>query len=864
MQSSFHALSTVKVLTTLKSDPKKGLNEKEREKRLAEYGQNVLPTPPSPSLFKQIIAQLVNPIVLLLLGTASIAAFTGKAFDSGLIFAIVIFMAGVGVFLERQSEKSLEKLKSLQASTTTVLIKGVPTIIPSEEVVPGDIIQLQDGETVPADARVVTASNIRTDEAALTGESLPVRKQEKKLSEKTPLAEQSNMIFAGTAVVEGAVTAIVVKTGQHTEVGKIANLINQSEQAETPLQQELEKIGKFLLYVTISSASVILVVFLLRGQSVIDSLMTTSSLAIAFVPEGLSAVLTVTLALAVSEMVAKKVIVKRLLAAEGLGSVTHIATDKTGTITEGRMRVAKLYLSNKTFDVGDKDLKKHAAYERLMAIVRFCNNNKGPTEQALVGFLEDEGFSFELEGRRQEYRFTSDVKRMSVVHESAGEVMLLSKGAPDVLIPLCTTNIEGKNASFSAKAKSHALEVAEELASQGFRVLAVADKVYSGRGSNDNREAEETELCFVGLVALMDPLRPTVKETVDGLRAAGVTPLMITGDHPAIARYIALQAGIISDKKEKVLTGNDLDKVLVRSVLPENEQQLLNARVFARVRPEHKVLLVDFYQQQGYRLAMTGDGVNDAAAIKKANVGIAMSNGVGLTKDIADVVITGSYDALLRAVAIGRTVKLRTQLYLHYLLSGNSCQVGIFFVAVLFNTPIPLTSAMLLLINIFTDAAPAMAMAVEPEDPAVIKGRANATSSILSPTLLRGIIVQALLSTALLSGVFFYFLPQGIEIARTAVFTIYLFQKALRGMTARSFTRSILEYGLTTNWMMNIALPTVFIAWWVMCYLFPQVFGMVSLQLSTVAALLGLALLLPIAEELTKKWNAVALQNKAE
>jgi Ca2+-transporting ATPase len=354
---------------------------------------------------------------------------------------------------------------------------------------------------------------------------------------------------------------------------------------------------------------------------------------------------------------------------------------------------------------------------------------------------------------------------------------------------------------------------------------------------------------------LMDPLRETVKETVAGLKLAGVTPLMVTGDHPAIARYIATQAGIISSQEERVLSGDDLDKLLVQSMVPEFAEQLLDARVFARVRPEHKVLLVDFYQRRGFRVAMTGDGVNDAAAIKRADVGIAMSNGVGLTKDIADVIITGSYDALLRAVGIGRTVKLRTQLYLHYLLSGNSCQVGIFFIAIILNTPIPLTSAMLLLINIFTDAMPAMAMAVEPEDPQVLKGNAMATSRMLSPALLRGVVIQAIVSTVVLSMVFLFSLPLGVVWARTAVFTVYLFQKALRGFTARSFTRSVVQYGFLTNRLMNLAIPSVFGAWAVLSYGVPQFFGLMRLPWQTVAALFGVAMVMPVVEELTKLLN---------
>jgi Ca2+-transporting ATPase len=399
---------------------------------------------------------------------------------------------------------------------------------------------------------------------------------------------------------------------------------------------------------------------------------------------------------------------------------------------------------------------------------------------------------------------------------------------------------------------------ARHQAGQGFRVLALADKKHPGNASDETRPQDEKDLYFIGLVALMDPLRPTVRETVAGMHRAGIEPMMITGDHPAIARYIAEEAGIIAKHSgaETVLTGDQLDEILTKSARPDSRAALAEARVFARVKPEHKLLLIEHFQMLKYRIAMTGDGINDAAAIKKADVGIAMSNGVDLTKDIADVVITGTYDALLRAVSVGRTVKLRTQLYLHYLLSGNSCQVGIFFVAVLFNWPIPLTSVMLLLINLFTDALPAMAMAVEPEDPDIVKKKVTQLSQrILTGTIFRGIIVQAILATIMLSGVFAFFLPAGLAVARTAVFTTYIFQKAVRGFTARSFTKSVFQYGFFTNRLMNIALVTVVAAWIGVTQLRPEWFGMVQLPLQTSGALLGVAMVLPVIEELTKLAN---------
>lgn len=848
-------LSSKEVLAKQKVDPERGLTADERARRLEKYGYNRLPEPRRTTLLEHFLAQFKNPIVLLLLGTTVISALTGKVIEPMLIAGIVVFMASVGVFLERQSESSLEKLKKLQSDTTSILVDGKIEHVPTETIVPGDILLLAEGDKVAADARVIQTVNVKLDESALTGESLPVVKKDMVLGADTTLAERRNMIFAGTSVVEGAVKAIVIDTAAHTQLGVIASYLQKQVVRRTPLEEELTRVGRFILIATLVSTVGMLIVLFLRGETILEALLTTTSLAIAFIPEGLSAVLTVTLALAVADMVKKKVIVKKLLAAEGLGSITHIATDKTGTITEGRMFVTKVFLNGKLYDVADPGLPKIEIFPRLIDIIRFCNNNKGPTEQALVAFLDRNGFSYELEGRRVEYQFTSSLKRMSVIYQHNGRLRLFSKGAPEVLIPLCAT--QGNDKPFPVEEQEKALAAAVDLASQGFRVLAVADKPHNGPVRQDDRIEAERGLNFIALIALMDPLRSTVKDTVKSLKAAGITPLMITGDHPEIARYIAEQSGIIQHpKKETVLTGSDLDHLFGHALLPGTKEKLMNARVFARVRPEHKVMIIDMYQQLGCRIAMTGDGVNDAAAIKRADVGIAMSNGMDITRDIADVVVTGEYDALIRAVSIGRTVKLRTQLYLHYLLSGNACQIGVFFFAIALVLPVPLTPIMLLMLNILTDALPAMAMAIEPEDPDITKRRAEfLPKRIISREVVTGILSQALVSTLALGTVFYLSLPQGLIVAQTSVFTVYIFQKALRSFTARSFTKSVFTYGFFSNRLMNIAFPLVIGVWFTMVYLLPGVFSMQPLDLNTVLGLLGIAVLMPITEEIVKAWN---------
>lgn len=854
MKNAFH-LTVPDVLSHLHTNPDQGLSAAERLKRLEKFGTNTFPEPPKPSIFQKFLEQLKNPIVMLLIGTSIIAGVTGEAVESALIVAIVAFMAGVGVFLEQQSEKSLEKLKALQTATTTILQDGKNVQVPTESVVPGDILVLTEGDKVPADSRVIYVSNAQVDEAALTGESLPVTKTTIKLADDTALADQKNMAFSGTAVVAGSMRAVVVANGKDTELGKITEYLNAQEVRLTPMQVELERVGKFLLIACLLLVALILVILLYRNEPFLSSLLTTISLAIAIVPEGLSAVMTVTLALAVKEMVVKKVVVKKLLAAEGLGSITHIATDKTGTITEGRMKVAKIYLTNKLYEAQDKKLSNDSEFERLINVIQFCNNNKGPTEQALVAFLNHHGYSYELEGRMVEYQFTSNDKRMSVVRKHKGQVRLFSKGAPDVLIPMCNKNLSGTTA-FTDKEAQEALKIAEELASQGFRVLALADKTHKGPATDKNRDTTEAQLTFIGLVALMDPLRETVKETVTQLKRAGVTPLMITGDHPAIARYIAQQAGIIDSKKDVVLTGNDLDSLFAKSGMDESKETLLHAKVFARVRPEHKVMIVEMYQDLGYRIAMTGDGVNDAAAIKRADVGIAMSNGMDVTRDISDVVITGTYDALIRAVAIGRTVKLRSQLYLQYLLSGNACEVGVFLVTVFLGYPNPLSPIMLLTINVLTDAMPAMAMAVEPEDPDVTKRKVSKKiEPMLSSTVLRGVTVQGVTATMLIAFVFIKALPYGLVYAQTITFTYFVFHEALRGFTARSFTKSMFTYGVFSNRLMNIAVPSSLVVWAFCVYAVPSLFGTVPLSALAIGEVLILSLIPPVIEEATKLAN---------
>jgi Ca2+-transporting ATPase len=842
-----------------------GLTHAEAAKRLRASGPNVLSHAPTVTLWWQIWEQVANPLVGILLLTAGFSALTGKWLEAGLIYAIVGIMTVVGVLLERQSDRSIQELTKLHTPTTTVIRQGVQRSIPSSEVVPGDILKLGTGDVIPADARLISAWQLQVDEALLTGESFPVPKTTERLSQSTSTSEQTNMIFAGTAIVDGHATAVVCATGNDTQLGKIAEYLSTTTPPLTPLQKELSKIGSVIFVCTLVAAATILVASLWRGESVVDSLVTASALAVAFVPEGLTAIMTITLALAVKELVGKKVLVRRLFAAEGLGSITHLITDKTGTLTAGKMKVAQLVLDQTIFAVDSKKVLNHALLPTLIDVLRYCTNDHGPTEEALVSFLESRGKELRSDERENEFPFTSELKRMSVTRYHRGQLWLFSKGAPEVLIPLCATAATAKRShvAFTSARQKEALETAEELASLGFRVLALCDRQLEK--PHRSRTQAEQQQRFVGLVALMDPLRETVPETVLGLKKAGVVPLVMSGDHPAIVRFLAEKAHILKPN-QPLLTGSELDELLPRSDDPEIRAQLLSTTAFARVRPDHKVQLLQLFQAAGRQVAMVGDGVNDAPAIKAAQIGVAMQSGTDLTKELADVVLTGSYDALLRGVNVGRMVKQRLQLYLHFLLSDNANLLGLFIVSFWLELPYPVTPVIALITNLLTDGLPALAMAVEPEDPQLVNSPDGVhTQAIISPAVIRGIFSQTLVTTALLGGLYWWYADHAytteeVALARSVLLTAYVWQLVWRCWSARSLTQPIRVYGWFSNRLMLVAMALVVAAWGVMTYLLPGWFGLAPVTGSALAAALAISPL-PAAVETVMKWyNRVSLQ----
>lgn len=857
-------LSPQEIATSLKTDLENGLTNQEASLRLKEYGENKIEIKERDGIFKLFIDQIKNPIVLLLIGTAIIAGLTGETIESILIISIVLFMSLIGVVLENTAGNALEKLKKLTSLEATVIREGKKIVVDISQIVPGDLIYLHEGDKIPADARVVEENELQTDESILTGESVSVSKDIAVLKEENlSIGDQKNMVFSGTFVVEGNGKAVVVNTAQRTELGRIAEKLAESENKQTPLQHQLEKLSKIILFLTLGVSFLVLVFGVIRGQTITESLIQSLSLAIAFVPEGLSAVMTVTLAIGVREMVRQNVIIKRLIAAEGLGSVSVLATDKTGTITTGKMTLSKIWVFGKEIKTNDFN-PNNKTEQKVLEIINYCNNQKGATEDALIKFLKSKEFEFDIGDRVHEHRFSSSVKRMMVINKKGSKLVGYSKGAPDLMIPLCTEYldpIDHKIKNLTQQYQGVILNQFEELASQGYRVLSLAVREFSENHKPGVRDIDESKLVFVALIALIDPIRDEVFDTVQNLIKSGIRPIMITGDHKEIARTIAKQAGIINDTTQRVITGEELENYINKKG-DLNLQEIVNCSVFARVTPQHKNMLIDIFQEGNKSIAMAGDGVNDAVAISKSDVGIAVVNATDIVKDAADVVVTGDYSALGNAVKVGRVIIYRTRLYLHFLLSGNICQVGVFLLSFATGTPVPLTPIGLLLINLLTDAAPAMSMAIEKEPADILSEKPRKKSEgIINKMMWRSIFIQGFFTSIYLFVVFYLTLPNGVVFAQTATFTAYIFHNMFRVITARSFKESVFSYGIFSNKFNLISAIFALIAWGVIVYVFGDFFKMVILPLELLATIFVSSLFFPILEEIIKFRNKIDFAN---
>ena len=812
-----HAVPEAQLLHHLRTDRKRGLSPDEAAQRLRTYGPNRLQEPPGKSLATRLWEQLKDPMILVLLAAAvlSVLSSGGKDFvDAGIILLIVIVNAAISIAQETGAEKALAALQQMAAPQATVIRNGQPRHVETALLVPGDLIRLESGDYVPADARILESAGLRADESSLTGESLPVEKGPNTLKEDTPLGDRSNMVLSSTVLTGGRAMAIVTATGMDTEVGKIASMLLGQEDSETPLQRKMAEISKSLSAICLGVCAVMFGVGLLQGRELLYMLLVAVSLAVAAIPEGLPAIVTIVLAMGVQKMAGRNAIVRRLSAVETLGCASVICSDKTGTLTQNQMTVASLWAP-------------HANSRRFaLSMACLCNNavmsadgtlTGDPTETALVACAKEAGVDKKALERKfprlAEIPFDSGRKRMSTLHPDPdrGGVVVLVKGGPDVLLERCTSVLfSSEQRPLDPELRRNILAQNERMAGKALRVLGLAYKRLSALPERLEGETVETGLTFVALVGMIDPPRPEARAAVAACKRAGIRPVMITGDHKATAEAIARDLGILAPDAA-AMTGKDLD------FLPEPllKDAVNRCNVYARVSPEHKLKLVKALQEDGSVVAMTGDGVNDAPALKAADIGCAMGKtGTDVAKGAADMILTDdNFATIVAAVEQGRGIYDNIRKSIQYLLSCNIGEILTIFVATVLNFhQMPLIPVQLLWLNLVTDSLPALALGMEPvEQDAMERPPRRAEEKLLSGSFAKNLFWQGFLVGFVTLAAYFlgeYILSdpgESYQAANTMAFTTLTLCQLFHAFDVRSETRSIFALGVFSNPAMNRA-----------------------------------------------------------
>lgn len=801
--------SKEEVLRSLDTDVKEGLSSQEAEKRLQSFGRNELDVKKKESIVKKVIGQLEDPMIIVLL-IAAFLSYVSSGFkdwtDSVIILLIVVINAIISISQENNANKSLEALQKMSAPLAKVIRNKKMEHIETAMLVPGDIIELEAGDLVPADVRILSAANLKADESAMTGESVPVNKKALEgLADDTVLADRKNMLISSTVITNGRATCVVTNTGMNTEVGRIANMLIAEDNNTTPLQRKMAEISKLLSIICLGICILMFVVGILYSRPILEIFMMAVSLGVAAIPEGLAAIVTIVLALGVQRLVKRHSIVKKLPAVETLGAASVICSDKTGTLTQNKMTVVE------TFVHGNE------TQEQLLAIGTLCNDSKltvdgsefrvtgDPTETAFVSKAYEEKLDKnELETslpRVAEIPFDSERKLMSTIHKTEQGYRVMVKGAPDVLLNRCTID--------EADAQKIAAKNAD-MASNALRVLGVAYKDITEIPEELLSEDIENQLTFVGLVGMIDPPRQEVKEAVAQCYDAGIRPVMITGDHKLTAVAIAKELAIFRSG-DLAMTGVELD-MMPQEVL---EEEVAKYSVYARVSPEHKMRIVKAWQANGMVVAMTGDGVNDAPALKVADIGCAMGiTGTDVAKGAADMILTDdNFATIVHAVEQGRGIFSNIKKSIQYLLSCNIGEIITIFVATALNFhQMPLVAIQLLWLNLVTDSLPALALGMEPVEPGVMKQKPrDSRKSIFADgfaasMIFYGVLVGVITLAAYWLGEYVLSNPNVADgTANTMAFATLVFGELTRAFAVRSETRSIFSIGVFSNSAMNKA-----------------------------------------------------------
>jgi len=856
-QKMWHRLGPRELVEALGSDAASGLSAAEAARRLAEHGRNELAegrrTPP----IVLFLNQFKDFMVLVLIGATLISGLLGEYMDAAAILAIIVLNGVLGFIQEYRAEQSLRSLKALSAPTARVVRDGTVQDIPAATLVPGDIVILESGDRVPADLRLLEASSLYTEESALTGESVPVEKSARPIDEDgLGTGDLKNIGFMGTMVTRGTGRGIVIRTGMQTEMGKIAHMIEQAEEAETPLQRRLAQLGKVLIAVAIALTVMVVIAGILHGQPAYDMFLAGVSLAVAAIPEGLPAIVTIALALGVQRMIRRRAIVRKLPSVETLGCATVICSDKTGTLTQNKMTVTRLWTGGRTLEVTGEgyvprgevlengapaDLKRDAALRRLLQVAALCNNARlvhagedgqprragrqaeaaeewimqgDPTEGALIVLAAKLGVTVSsLEGlyrREKEYPFDSERKRMSVLVSHQGGRIVCTKGAPDLLMEQCAYVLwDGNVVPFTPSLRQKAAEAAEKMAESALRVLGLAYRDLRPQDPTDSEADVEKQLIFVGLAGMIDPPRREVLGAIATCRQAGIKTVMITGDHRLTAEAIASQLGILP-RGGRSLDGRQLEAMTDAQL----DRVVEDTYVYARVAPEHKLRIVKALQRKGHVVAMTGDGVNDAPAIKSADIGIAMGiTGTDVSKEASSLVLSDdNFATIVAAIEEGRGIYENIRKFIRYLLASNVGEILTMFLAMMFALPLPLVPIQILWVNLVTDGLPAMALGVDqPEKDLMRQPPRGSRESIFARRLGWKIISRGLLIGLCTLGAFVLTLRSSgdLQRAQTVAFATLVMAQLIHVFDCRS-SRSIFHRNLLENrWLVLAVLSSL-------------------------------------------------------
>ena len=843
-----------------------GLAVQEAEKRLAENGKNRLKAAKGKTLFRRFMEQLADPMILILLAAAGVSGVLaamepeGEFVDVIIILAVVIINAVLGVYQESKAEKAIEALQEMSAATSKVLRDGKVSIVHSEDLVVGDIILLEAGDAVPADARIIESASLKIEEAALTGESVPVTKfidiiNLREGEKDVPLGDRKNMMYMGSTVVYGRGKAVITATGMDTEMGKIADALTQAEEGQTPLQLKLAQLSRILTWLVLGICVIVFGVQILRAGSfsfdlALHSFMIAVSLAVAAIPEGLAAVVTVVLSIGVTNMSKRNAIIRKLTAVETLGCAQIICSDKTGTLTQNKMTVVDF------FGEDEKDLATAMALCCDAEIDAENNVTGEPTEAALVAWANKLGFHKnelkEKNPRIGEAPFDSGRKMMSTVHQTAEGIVQYTKGAPDVIIGKCEYRLEnGKVVPMTKEYVEQILAANKAMADKALRVLACAKRVWAEAPSEFDAEVLEEKLCFAGLCGMIDPVRPEVKDAIVECRSAGIRPIMITGDHIDTAVAIAKELGIIADGTYAI-TGSQLNEMDDEQF----EKEYQNISVYARVQPEHKTRIVNAWRKAGYVTAMTGDGVNDAPSIKSADIGVGMGiTGTDVTKNVADMVLTDdNFATIVGAVEEGRRIYDNIRKAIQFLLGSNMSEVLTIFIATLIGFTI-FEPVHLLWINLVTDCFPALALGMEKAEPNIMRRKPrNAKSGIFADGMGFDIGYQGALVTILvLTSYFVGNNMGGAAHGTTMAFLTMSLAEIFHSFNMRSQRQSIFKLG-SVNKFLLLAGCGSFVATTLVCEVpfLAEAFGFAAVGLDEYAIAIALGIVVIPVVELVK------------